>query len=68
MNLTILFVGLLIGWALGAAYPHCVPGQQQGCNTPSGALGVQYCNRNGFGWEVCQRLDSPVYPQALWRQ
>ena len=61
-----VLIGALGGWWAGILFPPCCPGAARGCNIPNGALGVQYCRLNGFGWEQCQALVSP-YPQALWR-
>lgn len=58
----------IAGYIVGAAYPPCCPGAQQGCNMADGSLGVRYCREHAFGWEPCQRLDTGgAYPQALWR-
>lgn len=48
-----MLVGLVFGFVLGVEYPPCVPNDQRGCNVASGALGVEHCNRNGFGWAPC---------------
>jgi hypothetical protein len=61
-----ILVGAVIGYKTGTEYPPCVPGAQRVCQ---GTLdSVQYCTEHGFGWESCQSLKDPIYPQALWRK
>ena len=65
--LCLALIGAMFGYLAGVAHPPCVPGAPRGCTVESGALGIQYCREQGFGWESCQGFESPVYPQAKWR-
>jgi hypothetical protein len=59
--------GLVTAWIVGTETSPCPPGKQRPCDMEHGGSGVQYCRESGFGYEQCQSMEGPEYPQALWR-